>query len=225
MNKKIYLVLVAIIIVVSVPLGLYFSIFNKSLSHLSQDWGAFGSFVGGVYSSAFGLASAIILVITYSEMRSYNRRQSNHLNRQKILDDIKILSDLLDKAIIKNRYIKPDRAYFFKWMTDNLASAFTLNKPINKEEIWERAIKRTYSEKDLFEDEGTILQEILFRLNGIDDQDIIDIAKVIVKGGLNPLERFWLECYFRQHRHQSVNLINSWPDFSQPPSNLMNKIV
>ncbi|WP_120508472.1 hypothetical protein [Rahnella bruchi] len=224
MNKKIIIAIIVISVLTLVPMGLYFSIFNKSLSHDNQSWGAFGSFIGGIYSSVFGLISAVVLIITYNEMKKFNNDQLEHLRREKIIDDIKILCNLLDKTITKNKNIQPDREQFFSWLTSHIASYLTLHRPSDEEEVWESSIKASTLRLDLFEDEVKVFQEILYQLEFITNSELKDIAKLIIKSEMNSQERYWLECYTRRYHSQTNIYLNKWPDFSQPPTKLTRLI-
>lgn len=224
MNRKLLIALMVSLLIALIPIALYFSIFNRSLSHDNQVWGAFGSFIGGVYSSLFGFASAIVLIVTLYEMRTFNRKQTEYQKREKILDDIKMLCELLTKSLNTNTFLVPSRARFFEIITSQFAAYLTMYKPNDEEEIWNKAIRYDDYVSGLFEEEIPIIKEIFFRLEFIVDTDLRDIAKLIIKSELPPLERFWIECYVRHYHSYAKSIFNNWPDFSQIPPRLSRKI-
>lgn len=76
--------------------------FSGPLSHDNQDWGAFGSYVGGVLGAVFGFFSFILLVITVLQQERHIEQQmerqfhedlkQNHLNYMETINsDIRYL--------------------------------------------------------------------------------------------------------------------------------------
>src|SRR5471030_1318683 len=88
---------IAIIFLV-IPLLTYFFKFRNPLSDNPQDWAAFGSYLGGVYSALFGFLSVLVLVATLREMRNANRHErenselqlSNAMATKKLQDVIQL---------------------------------------------------------------------------------------------------------------------------------------
>lgn len=224
MKRKSIIAFTVLLIIALIPIALYLSIFNHSLSHDNQTWGAFGSFIGGVYSSLFGFASAIILIITLYEMRSFNREQTEYQNREKTLDDIKMLCDLLGKSLNNNKFTHPSRQRFFEIITSQLAGFLSVNTPSDEEEVWNEAIQFEGYSFGFFEEEIPIVKEIFYRLKFIVDDDLKDIAKLLIKSELPPLERFWIECYIRKYHNYAKSIFDNWIDFSHIPTKILDKI-
>lgn len=67
---SIWLSIIAIFIVV----GLYFFQFNDGLSHSSERWADFGSYVGGVLSPVFAFMAFALGLYTLNQTRQQNRR-------------------------------------------------------------------------------------------------------------------------------------------------------
>lgn len=224
MKRNRLIALIVSIIIALIPIVLYFSIFNNSLSHDNQVWGAFGSFIGGVYSSIFGVASAIVLIVTLYEMRIFNRKQTEYQNREKTLDDIKMLCNLLGKSLNNNTFITPNRTRSFEIITSQLAGHLRVNRPSDEEDIWNKAINEFGYIFGVFEEEVPIIKEIFYRLEFIIDPDLKDIAKLLIKSELPSLERFWIECYIRSYHSYAKSIFSNWSDFSQVPTKLSEKI-
>ncbi|WP_047609170.1 hypothetical protein [Rahnella aquatilis] len=158
MNRKRLIALILSFLIALIPIVLYFSTFNNSLSNDNQVWGAFGSFIGGIYSSLFGFASAVVLIITLKEMRTFNRQQTEYQNREKILDDIKMLCNLLEKSLNSNGFTPPNRARSFEIMTSQFAGYLSENRPSDEEDIWNSAINDYRYNFGVFEEEVAIIK-------------------------------------------------------------------
>lgn len=99
--------------VISTPILSYLCKFHSlPFSDKTQDWSNFGSYVGGVYSSAFGLASTIILCLTLyytiknnTEQSRINSIQLQQLKNESIkntfISHIQALNEKLDKRVNK----------------------------------------------------------------------------------------------------------------------------
>lgn len=68
--------------------------FSNEFSQDNQDWGAFGSYLGGVLGPVVGLVTVLILVVTLLEQQSQMERQHKNELKQDILK-------LVDKAEAK----------------------------------------------------------------------------------------------------------------------------
>jgi uncharacterized membrane protein len=70
---------------------------NFELSSENADWGAFGSYYGGLLSPIFTLLSVVILVFTFNETRKNNTLISDHLAREQRRQNIYALAEQLKK--------------------------------------------------------------------------------------------------------------------------------
>ncbi|MGC0944562.1 hypothetical protein WKH55_08850 [Pantoea agglomerans] len=74
-----------ILVLISSPIFIYVINFYKlPFSEKTQDWANFASYVGGIYSAAFGLAGTIILCLTLYFTIKNNNIQIEHLKKESI---------------------------------------------------------------------------------------------------------------------------------------------
>ncbi|ENK1088817.1 hypothetical protein M5R23_02670 [Citrobacter freundii] len=101
------------LLIILMPIIFYLCKFHSlPFSDKTQDWSNFGSYLGGVYSSAFGLASTLILCLTLyytiknnSEQSKINTIQLEQLKNESIKNTftshIQALNEKLDKRVNK----------------------------------------------------------------------------------------------------------------------------
>lgn len=223
MNKIFKILTPLIILVVVIPLALYLSKFNNGLSSNSQDWGAFGSYLSGIYSPIFSLISVIILISTLNEMRKTSKQEKENFdlqleiaNTEKQLNDVISLTKMLDSIIdsnptINQRHVLPIQFAAF------LKTKCYANQVTESEELWEQAYNVMRDQKQRFSSEMYVLAELLRRVNSIRNAESKYTAKAIVKGLIPNSYRFWLECYGYVWSSEVRNEISNWHDFSEIP--------
>lgn len=91
-----------ILVLISSPVFIYVLNFHKlPYSDKTQDWANFASYVGGIYSAAFGLAGTIILCLTLYFTIKNNHVQIEHLKKESttnlFINYIHALNEKLDK--------------------------------------------------------------------------------------------------------------------------------
>lgn len=106
MNKRnwIWITLLALLIlaIISIPLVFYIEKFYPSgFSAKNQDWSNFGSYLGGIYSSGFGLVSTIILCLTLYFTIKNNKEQTILVKNESLISLLishtQVLNEKLDK--------------------------------------------------------------------------------------------------------------------------------
>ena len=224
-TKKIIFSLLAIVIVLA-PLVTYWNNFNSGLSDNNQDWGAFGSYLSGVYSSVFSMISIFVLRETLREMRLTNNQARNQFNIQlqnslseKKVNDVIMLTNMLNNIIDTNPSISHKNILPKQFA--GKCEAICRRNPVSEEhELWENAIEVMRSERGRFESESYVLTELLSRVNSISETDQRDSAKAIIKGLISNDYRFWLECYIRVWNGTARHELKHWHDFSTIPEML-----
>ncbi|MCS3425282.1 hypothetical protein M2403_003910 [Rahnella sp. BIGb0603] len=208
----------AILIICGTPLFLYFFKFHQDLSSNSNEWAAFGSYIGGVYGPVFTLASVLVLVITVIEINQSNKSNLEHLRGEQAINDVIKLTEMLSNCIDKNILI-PDRKYFFSFLNTTMITKLTRMPPGSEDEIYKRSINK-FSDNEivLFENELGILHEIIIRIHFIEDGLLKERAKAIFRGMIPNTERFWLECFVRKFHHSVAR--DLWSNFSYAPKEL-----
>ncbi|CUZ54591.1 hypothetical protein UDZ25_06020 [Serratia marcescens] len=99
-GKWIYII--ALSLIIFLPVIIYIlKFFSLPFSDKTQDWTNFASYLGGMYSAAFGLASTIILCLTLYFTIRHNQAQLEQLKKDSFLNlftsYIQALNDKLDK--------------------------------------------------------------------------------------------------------------------------------
>lgn len=226
MNKKQKIILSLILVFLTVPLLTYLHVFNSGLSKNAQDWGAFGSYLSGIYSPILGLGSVIVLVATLKEMRESNRQdkeqflvQLESAEADKKLSDIILLTEMLNKLIDTNPTIKNRNK-----LPDQLAASIYVessNIPfMEQHELYEQAINIMRTQRSRFSSELHVLTLILKKVDSIRDEDSSETAKTLVKGLISDSYRFWLYCYAQVWSIEAKYYLKKWHDFCLVPEEL-----
>lgn len=226
MNREKYFKIISLAVllfILYIPIGLYFNIFNNGFSHNNQDWGAFGSFISGVYSPLLAFISVLILIETLKEMQRTNKREMEQFDIQmeqsrseKKLNDIITLTNMLNNIIDNNPSIN-DRISLPKQFAGFLHRKCQLNMVTEEHELWEQAFDVMREEQERFTSEMYVLAEIVRRVNSIEDEELQETAKAIVKGLIPNSYRFWLECYANVWSFEARTELKKWPFFSDIP--------
>ncbi|CFQ36823.1 hypothetical protein [Yersinia bercovieri] len=209
-----------------VPLLAYFSIFSDGFSRNAQDWGAFGSYLSGIYSSIFGLLSVIILVVTLREMRAANKQDKEQFQLQftsaeadKKLSDVISLTEMLNKLIDINPTItdKKQLPHDFAGQMGRKCREF---KVTEQEELYEAAIDLMREQRSRFSAEIHVLAQIVKKINSIQDEEQLETAKAIVKALISDSYRFWFYCYAQVWSQEARFYLKEWHDFDSIPEEL-----
>ncbi|BEN60931.1 hypothetical protein SMKC069_36220 [Serratia marcescens] len=101
-SKGYWRYIIALPLIIFLPIILYILKFSSlPFSDKTQDWTNFASYLGGMYSAAFGLASTIILCLTLYFTIRHNQAQLEQLKKDSFLNlfisHIQALNDKLDK--------------------------------------------------------------------------------------------------------------------------------
>ncbi|GJK63548.1 hypothetical protein TUM17563_13130 [Klebsiella oxytoca] len=221
---SIFLFMVIALIFLS-PLLLYFHQFHNNLSSQPEKWSFFGSFIGGIYGPIVTLISVFVLVITVIEINQSNKASINEARNTNYVSELITLSEILNRSIDNNIYIKNDRNYFFNNL-NNIALNKIKSKPhVNSEVILKTCTRKfVENERVLFENEIDILHEIFSRIESIPNAELAERAKGIFRGVIRNNERFWIECYIRRFREDLVPHLLSWNTFSKTPLKLLSLI-
>ena len=223
MKNTIKFFIIIIALVATTPIVIYLSIFNNGLSHNSQDWGAFGSYLSGIYSPIFSFISVLVLLKTLDEMRNTSRQEKEHFTLQleraqseKQLDDVISLTKMLNSIIDSNPKINQKNTLPVKF-AESLKIKCDANHVSEPEELWDQAYNVMREESTIFNSEMYVFAELLRRVNAIKDEESQYTAKVIVIGLIPNSYRFWLECYARVWTSEGRIEVRKWHDFSDIP--------
>ncbi|SNY65820.1 hypothetical protein [Enterobacter sp. CC120223-11] len=204
------------IIILLTPIALYLSKFNNGLSINNQDWGAFGSYVGGIYAPLAAIISVFILVKTLHSMDSHNKAMQAHLNRDKELGNIKWLTDLL-RSMLDKKY-ETGHNTFYSSLKSRLEHKLRHNYNPDSAIIKNEAMELMDANKELFINESIIFNDLFYRVTHIDDTNDGAISSMILIAKLSPEERFWLMQYAKAHEHRAAKDLRFWNSFEDLPA-------
>ncbi|KAA8727565.1 hypothetical protein F4W05_13160 [Ewingella americana] len=226
MKLILWLIIPIAILFAITPLLIYFHTFNSRLSSNPQDWGAFGSYLGGVYSTLFGSLSVFALLLTLNEMKKANIQERKHFQHQmanskaeKTLQDVIQLTEMIHKLIDVNPTIgnKKHLPYALAATMEELCKK---SQVTDEEELYYVAIDLMRAQKSRFSSEIHVLAQLTKKIASIEDDEQAETAKAIVKGLISESYRFWLYCYARVWNMEAKHYLRKWPDFETIPSEL-----
>jgi len=216
---------IAIIFLV-IPLLTYFFKFRNPLSDNPQDWAAFGSYLGGVYSALFGFLSVLVLVATLREMRNANRHERENSELQlsnamatKKLQDVIQLTEMIHKIMDNNPTItdKDSLPHYLAMQVHGFCRQQGVN---DKEGLYKAAQGLMHRDKNRFSSEIHVLAQLIKSIASIKDIEQEETAKAVVKGLLSDSFRFWLYCYAQVWNPEAQRYFLTWPDFHSVPEEL-----
>lgn len=213
------------IFIMALPLILYISKTNGSLSADPNKWAIFGTYVGGVYGPIATIISVIVLVLTVVEINQSNKISIEEARSNNFINEIVKLTEILSNCLDKNPLIN-DRDYLFEWLNNQMVSKFEITPPRDEHDIWKECIRKFNNDEiSLFENEVEITEEILLRIHFVEDEILKSRARSIFKGIMTNNERFWLECYIRRFNYPLVHFLSLWTPFSIVPKKLSGIII
>lgn len=223
--KRKYLILSIItIIAILSPLILYITNMPGSLSHKNEDWGDFGSYIGGVYGSFFSSLSLIVVTIAALETYRSNKEQMLLLRNDQSFSQFNILISNLRASF-------PTRYYFSENETrviGNHYSSFKLRLAISvltdyndKLTIEENLMKNAsayYLSRDklLFDKSAKLFTCIIDVIKNTSD-DLSNAFRIIFENNFTEYERLSLEYYTRAYHPETIIFLNSWGSLSKIP--------
>lgn len=213
------------IFIMALPLILYISKTNGSLSADPNKWAIFGTYVGGVYGPIATIISVIVLVLTVIEINQSNKISIEEARSNNFINEIVKLAEILSNCLDKNPLIN-DRDYLFNFLNNQMVSKLATTSPRDEYDIWKECIRKFNNDDiSLFENEVEITEEIVLRIHFVEDEILKARARSIFKGIMTNNERFWLECYIRRFHYPLVHFLSLWSPFSTVPKKLSDIII
>ena len=136
--RKIIIIFIALLsILLFIPIVIFCAVFgNLPISHQTQDWSNFGSYIGGIYSALFGFFSTATVCLTLFFTIRYNKEQMEQIKKQHLSNLINIYAETLNNKLDQKIYeyfhpesgwtTKTDEATFLTYIT----SRYNLNYDI-----------------------------------------------------------------------------------------------
>lgn len=112
-----------------IPIVIFCLVFgNLPISHQTQDWSNFGSYIGGIYSALFGFFSTATVCLTLFITIRYNKEQIEQIKKQHLSNLINIYAETLNNKLDQKTYeyfhpesghtVKTNEATFLTYITN-----------------------------------------------------------------------------------------------------------
>lgn len=223
LKKTIKLVKYFVVLMIALlPLIIYLIVFNHGLSSNSQDWGAFGSFVGGIYAPIAAIISVYVLIKTLQSMDYHNKESQRHQNKDRHLENIRWLTDLL-RDMLNKKYTTGHGVYYtsLKLMLKNRLEK--VHNPDNSI-VKNKAIELMKENKEIFQDECIIFDDLFYRVTHYGDIDDGALSCMILIAKLSQEERFWLMQYAKAYDYHAAKDLKFWRAFEDIPTSLASLV-
>ncbi|MBN5405209.1 hypothetical protein JY536_03010 [Serratia marcescens] len=202
----------------SIPVITYWVNFGGELSNKNSDWAAFGSFIGGVYSSIFSFASVLVLSVTLYLTQKNNKEQAQLLRLEITTKEFNLLLDELFINLATKeypRYGKEDD--FFKYMANDIIDYITDDGAKDYFEAAEMLLKDKCN--GFYENESRILMRLDTTLKMLPDY-AQEHYLIILYSRISNDRRFWLKCYVKAFGLDVADSVLSKENFCQLPLNI-----
>lgn len=220
---KALLVILAFILIaglVITPAFLYFDNVGSGFSEGKENWSAFGSYIGGVYSAIFSFLSILVLSSTLYFTLKNNKEQIKLIKQE---GTIKEFSLLMDNFL---HHLSSDKKFPFKIrneenfihrLTDN-----TYNEMIKDDEInFDTALQKHFTEttEGLYEEEVKIILKLNTVILMLPDA-LQDTYMTILKTRISNDRRFILKKYIQYFKSDiEITMVNA-DNFCDMPDEL-----
>ncbi|HEJ6919504.1 hypothetical protein I5M85_17400 [Serratia marcescens] len=200
--------------------GLKFGFNIKNISGQNANWAAFGSFIGGIYSSIFSFASVLILSITLYLTRENNKEQIRLIKQESTIKDFNLLVEQLLNHFSSPKKYTPrirDEENFLHRLDIDIRSNLNIYQASSFEDVVEQHIRtHTY---DLYNEEANIMINLASIFEMIPD-DLRSVYKTVFNSKISNDRRFLLKTYMKTFKFNISNTFIDKSDFCEPPQNL-----
>ena len=232
MNKiknSIYALL--ILCVITVPIIMYSHYIPGEISHKNQDWAAFGTFIGGLYSAVFSFASVAILVYSLYLTQKNNREQLILQRSEQTTSEFNMLLNILENQINRKPIFSKnnsDNTTILNRLYFDMAMYSYKNSDITRQNldksVWIIASKFFKSrENGNYDDEISILKAIMYRIYNA-NKSLLDAYKVVFNNKISSDARFLIRLYSLNTDPILEQYFTVWPDFVEIPEILAGYI-
>ena len=147
-----------------------------NLSKSNGDWGDFGSYLSGLYSSIFSFLSLLAVLYSLRETQKFNTNQTALLKSEQFTNEFMLLLNTLTKLLSEKKYPAPNSSddNGYKFFKENLykqaASIIQQSKNVNRSNykifgMSEVGMRLTQRYVWLYEKEAPIYAAIISRIN------------------------------------------------------------
>ncbi|GKV97295.1 hypothetical protein PEC301653_03410 [Pectobacterium carotovorum subsp. carotovorum] len=232
-NKKTIISIVSALVILAVPIILYVLNMSGEFSQKNDDWGYFGSYIGGVYSVILSFLSLIAILYFNYESRKINKEQMSILSSEQFTREFTLLLRELNSAIDKKTIADTNgnEIKIEEWFDRKKRSIIKNTKHYNIvnyddnnqiDEICKSETKSflmNYHTTELKQE--AILCFAILKIIHTAPPSFADAYKIIFENRIDNTWRFLLEAQLKHQIEESVSIFKNWPDFSQTPNDLL----
>ncbi len=222
-NKQVFLFSCVIASLIAAPIILYTVSIGGGFSHKNEDWGDFGSYIGGIYSVMFSAASLIAVLYSMQKTQKNHREQIKILNNEQTINELQILLNQLKKSTENKVFIGYNgnpishKDLFGKCNSEIKRKIRTNLKNKSSDRYMKTAMSYlTYYHPANFREEAKLAHAILIRIDNA-SPTLADAYKVIFENTIDNNWRFFIEAQLRRDDKISIEMLNNWRSFSQVP--------
>lgn len=224
MNAKTLFFFLLISIALISPIVLYALHMGGGLSNKNEDWGDFGSFIGGIYGSFFSSLSLIVVVFAALETYRSNKEQIAISRNDQHYNQFNMLVSNLRSGFpqqyknihnevrhIANHYRNFEIRLGISVLTlydDNISLENNLRNYANQYYLHEH--------QQLFEKEARLFKCII-NIIATTSHDLSQAFKIIFENTFTEAERLSLEYYTRAHHPDLKQELDKWESLSKIP--------
>ncbi|WP_318392731.1 hypothetical protein [Enterobacter sp.] len=217
--------LIFIFIAILFPLILYVINMPGGLSHKNEDWGDFGSFVGGIYGSFFSSLSLMVVSIAALETYRSNKEQMLILRNDQSFNQFNILLSNLrasfptryDYSENETRVIADHYSSFRLRLGISVVAHYDDQKTVEQNLIDYASVYYLQHSQLLFDKPAKLFTCIIDVIRKAPN-DLSNAFKIIFENNFNEYERLCLEYYTRAYHPGTISFLDNWSSLSQIPS-------
>jgi len=225
-NWNVLLLATLITLALVVPIILYTTHMGGTFSHKNEDWGDFGSFIGGIYGSLFSSMSLLVVIAASIQTFESNQEQVNLLKNDQYFNQFNLLLTNLRKVYPDYfrdgfRVGESITKHYSKFKTRLAISVLTHydNTQTIEKNLQNYADNYYLNEHtELFEKEAKLFVCIINLIKN-SQPDLSDAFKIMFENAFTDDERLCLESYTRAHHPDTAPTLNQWPTLSSIPKN------
>ncbi|WP_413504860.1 hypothetical protein [Serratia grimesii] len=192
----------------------------KNISGKNADWAAFGSFLGGIYSSIFSFSSVVVLSVTLYLTQKNNKEQIKLIKQEGTIKDF---NQLLDELVIKFSSQKKytlrnmNEENFIYRLDTNISSDINLYPHLNFEQLVEKQIE--VNTAGLYDAEANLMIRLDSTISML-PENLHDTYKALFNSKISNDRRFLLKNYMKVFGFDLKNTIMDNSDFCDFPENV-----
>ncbi|MBL5829158.1 hypothetical protein [Serratia fonticola] len=221
-----------IVLIIAAPFVFYFYNFHAGFSKIPADWGAFGSFVGGVagiLAPLLTLVTVLILIRTLDE----SKKSYKLIERKENIEIVRNLVNELEASLKKGLYCQlTNRVVKLDSLCDEcnqfvITALLAHEEGEQENELEEFSYLATmeYSSFEVLDGLSLFIEIVeIIRMSDDEGSNYTSMLKSIFMTRFHSTQRYWLYYLLDRSLYQDTidYLFLGWEGFQVPPSILLN---